>query len=205
MIERGTMGVNAELLASRALVTGAAAGIGRAVTVRLAALGAEVVVTDIDDEGAPRRYGASLNREVQRVSSTPTSPTAARCADWPRVSGCRDVDILINNAAVWSLCTTVETDDETYDRHMSINLRAPFMLVQALVPPLTARGRGAVVNVSSGSTNDVRGHAVRGDAVLFQGAPHRRQSVAAACDEAHVDPPLRTWQPRPAPGWVLLR
>jgi NAD(P)-dependent dehydrogenase (short-subunit alcohol dehydrogenase family) len=59
------------------------------------------------------------------------------------------VDILINNAGVYKFAATVETDDVFFDEHIDLNLRAPYILVQQLVPGMAQRGGGVVVNLST--------------------------------------------------------
>ncbi len=59
------------------------------------------------------------------------------------------MDILINNAGIFEFGATAETDDATFTKHVNVNLRAPYILVQQLVPAMVARGNGAVVNVST--------------------------------------------------------
>lgn len=59
------------------------------------------------------------------------------------------VDILINNAGIYKFGGTSDVDDATFDEHVNINLRAPYILVQQMVPGMVGRGRGAVVNVST--------------------------------------------------------
>ena len=59
------------------------------------------------------------------------------------------VDILINNAGVYRFGATVDTDDAFFDEHVNLNLRAPYILVQKLVPGMAERGHGAVVNIST--------------------------------------------------------
>jgi len=59
------------------------------------------------------------------------------CAGWPpRRDG---FDILINNAGVYKFGTTADTDDAFFDEHVNINLRAPYILVQQLVPGMAER------------------------------------------------------------------
>jgi NAD(P)-dependent dehydrogenase (short-subunit alcohol dehydrogenase family) len=130
-----------------ALVTGATAGIGRAVAMRLAALGADVVVHGRDPErgarivdeivaqgGAARFVGADL------TDAEDTLRLAAEAGQ---------VDILVNNAGVYSFASTADTDAATFDRHIAINTRAPFLLVGALAPLMAKRGHGSVINVTS--------------------------------------------------------
>ena len=59
------------------------------------------------------------------------------------------VDILINNAGVYRFGATADTDDAFFDEHVNLNLRAPYILVQKLVPGMAERGHGAVVNIST--------------------------------------------------------
>jgi NAD(P)-dependent dehydrogenase (short-subunit alcohol dehydrogenase family) len=58
------------------------------------------------------------------------------------------VDILVNNAGIYEFALTPDSDDAFFDRHFHLNVRAPHILVGALVPGMVERGRG-VVNVSS--------------------------------------------------------
>jgi NAD(P)-dependent dehydrogenase (short-subunit alcohol dehydrogenase family) len=132
---------------STALVTGATSGIGRAIAHQLATLGAEVVV-----------HGRSLERGAETVQSIENGGGKARfvAADLSRADEVRrladevsPVDILINNAGVYRFGATPDTDDAFFDEHVNLNLRAPYILVQKLVPGMVERGRGAVVNIST--------------------------------------------------------
>ncbi|GGP76598.1 SDR family NAD(P)-dependent oxidoreductase [Saccharothrix coeruleofusca] len=138
-----------DLSGSSALVTGATAGIGRATALALAELGARVVVHGRDPE-----RGADTVARIAAVGGRARFVTAD-LSDADAVRGLAadagEVDILVNNAAVFQFTTTPDTDTATFDLHVEVNLRAPFLLVQALVPAMVRRGRGAVVNVSSGA------------------------------------------------------
>jgi NAD(P)-dependent dehydrogenase (short-subunit alcohol dehydrogenase family) len=139
--------MGAALAGSTALVTGATSGIGRAVALQLAARGAEVVV-----HGRSAERGAEVVREIES-SGGKARFIAADLDDADDVrrlaAEAGTVDILINNAGIYQFGETTEVDDETFDEHVNINVRAPFILVQQLAPAMAQRGGGAVVNVST--------------------------------------------------------
>ena len=132
---------------STALVTGATAGIGHAVALQLARLGAEVVV-----HGRSAERGAKVVQEIHNDGGKARF-VAADLADPDDVrrlaAEAGPVDILINNAGVYKFGATADTDDAFFDEHVNLNLRAPFILVQQLVPGMAERGKGAVVNLST--------------------------------------------------------
>jgi NAD(P)-dependent dehydrogenase (short-subunit alcohol dehydrogenase family) len=137
----------AVLEGSTALVTGATAGIGRAIAQQLAALGAEVVV-----HGRSAERGAETVREIEKAGGRARF-VAADISDADEVrrlaAEAGSVDILVNNAGVYKFGATADTDDAFFDEHVNVNLRAPYILVQQLVPAMAARGKGAVVNLST--------------------------------------------------------
>lgn len=59
------------------------------------------------------------------------------------------IDVLVNNAAVAARLDTVDMDAALIDRLLAVNVRAPLLLIAALVPSMAARGRGSIVNLSS--------------------------------------------------------
>jgi NAD(P)-dependent dehydrogenase (short-subunit alcohol dehydrogenase family) len=137
-----------QTLAGRtALVTGATAGIGRAVALRLAGLGAAIVA-----HGRDAVRGKELVAEIEAaggqarfVEADLTDP-----ADTLRLAAeAGPVDILVNNAGVYTFTGTADTGAAEFDRQMAINARAPFLLVGALAPAMAQRGSGVVVTVSS--------------------------------------------------------
>jgi NAD(P)-dependent dehydrogenase (short-subunit alcohol dehydrogenase family) len=132
---------------STALVTGATAGIGRAVALQLGQLGAEVIV-----HGRSAERGAVVVREIQNAGGNARF-VAANLADADDVrrlaTEAGAVDILINNAGVYKFGATADTDDAFFDQHVNLNLRAPYILVQKLVPGMAERGNGVVVNLST--------------------------------------------------------
>ncbi|HKV18961.1 MAG TPA: glucose 1-dehydrogenase [Mycobacterium sp.] len=132
---------------SRALVTGATSGIGYAIALELARQGAEVIV-----------HGRSAERGAKAVQQIENAGGRARFigADLSVLDDVRrladeagDVDILVNNAGVYEFAPTFETTDADFDAHLDINVKAPYVLVQKLVPGMVERGHGNVVNIST--------------------------------------------------------
>jgi NAD(P)-dependent dehydrogenase (short-subunit alcohol dehydrogenase family) len=132
---------------STALVTGATSGIGQAIARQLAGLGAEVVV-----------HGRSADRGDKTVRAIEDAGGKARfvTADLAKPDEVRrlaadagSVDILVNNAGVYRFGATADTDDAFFDEHVNLNLRAPYLLVQQLVPAMAERGKGAVISLST--------------------------------------------------------
>ena len=131
----------------RALVTGATSGIGRAVAVRLARDGAEVVV-----HGRNPERGADTVREITAAGGKATFVAAdltdAADVQW-LASEVGDVDILINNAGISLFAPTAEIDVAALDEMFASNVRAPFLLVAALAPAMAERGDGSIISMSS--------------------------------------------------------
>ena len=132
-----------------ALVTGATAGIGRAVAIELAANGIDVIAHGRDPE-----RGARLVEEIAAKGGTARFVTADLTnADevLALAEAAGDVDILVNNAGVYAFTSTPDTTADSFDRQFALNTRAPFLLVGALVPAMAERGHGSVVNITSTS------------------------------------------------------
>src|ERR1700746_368687 len=132
---------------STALVTGATSGIGRAVALQLGQLGAEVVV-----HGRSAERGAKVVREIQNAGGKARFIAAdlADADDVRRLAAeAGPVDIFIKNPRVYKFGGPRDTDDAFSDEPVNINSRAPYTLVQQLVPGMAERGNGAVVNLST--------------------------------------------------------
>jgi NAD(P)-dependent dehydrogenase (short-subunit alcohol dehydrogenase family) len=143
------MSASVELQGSTALVTGATSGIGRAIAQRLAELGAHVVL-----HGRDRVRGEAAVDEITLKGGSARFVAAdlTDTADTLRLTAeVGEVDILVNSAGLYDFAPTPQTDAASFDRHIAVNTRAPFLLVGALVPGMAARGHGAVITVGSSS------------------------------------------------------
>ena len=132
---------------STALVTGATSGIGREIALELAQRSAAVVV-----HGRSAERGAKTARDIENAGGTACFIAADlnNADDVRRLAAeAGPVDVLINNAGIYKFGGTFDVDDATFDEHVNVNLRAPYILVQQLVPGMVRRGGGAVVNVST--------------------------------------------------------
>jgi NAD(P)-dependent dehydrogenase (short-subunit alcohol dehydrogenase family) len=135
------------LTGSTALVTGATAGIGYAIALQLAKEGAEVIV-----HGRNPERGAKTVRDIENAGGKARFVAAdvSDAGDVRRLADeAGDVDILVNNAGIYRFAPTFETTDGDFDDHINTNLKAPYILVQKLVPGMVARGHGTVINVTT--------------------------------------------------------
>jgi 3-hydroxybutyrate dehydrogenase len=128
-----------DLRGRRALVTGAASGIGRACAVRLAAAGADVLALDLDGDGAAEVAGATGGRAVQADLGT----------DGFLENVPSDIDILVNNAGFQKVAALEEFPPEVFGAILKVMLEAPFRLIAHCLPHMYASGWGRVVNISS--------------------------------------------------------
>ena len=131
----------------RAVVTGAASGIGKAVAKRMVAEHLDVVVADIDRASVERTVEA-LNTGAGRV--LPCILDVSDAADCARLSDeFGAIDILIANAGIQSPGSVVDTADETWDSVIAVNLKGAVNCCRSILPGMSRRRTGAIVIVSS--------------------------------------------------------
>ena len=176
----------------RALITGAASGIGAACARRLAADGVQVVAVDCDAEGLATLAAAgieTLAADLADLDGLKDLPT--------------DIDILVNNAGVQLVAPVEQFPPERFGYILRLMLESPFRLIRQTLPHMYGRGWGRVVNISS--VHGLRAspfkaayvaakHGLEGlsKVVALEGAPH---GVTSNCvNPAYVRTPLVTAQ-----------
>ena len=124
----------------KALVTGAAGGIGRTIVAMLRAEGAQVAATDRDTSGV----GAEAHLDGDLLDGAFCDGLPGRAAD--ALGG---LDIICNNAGVITRGDITVTTDADYALTMGVNVEAPFRICRAAIPIMADAGGGAIVNTSS--------------------------------------------------------
>lgn len=124
----------------KALVTGAAGGIGSAVVRALRAEGATVAVADRDTSAMAA--DAHLDGNLLDAAYADGLPAAA-------VAALGGLDIVVNNAGVITRGTVAETSDADWDLSVGVNVNAPFRISRAAISLMADAGGGAIVNVAS--------------------------------------------------------
>jgi NAD(P)-dependent dehydrogenase (short-subunit alcohol dehydrogenase family) len=131
-----------------ALVTGASRGIGAATARALDRAGARVALSGRDRE-ALDKVAADLDRDPVVLLADLTDARAPVEFATAALTALGHVDILVNNAATAARLPTVELDAELIDTMYAVNVRAPLLLIAALLPSMIERQRGSIVNLSS--------------------------------------------------------
>lgn len=135
----------------KAVVTGGSKGIGSEVAHVLAEAGADVAIVGRDRAGldesaaAVRAAGRTCHEIIADLSTVEGTLGAAREA----LDRFGTVDILVNNAGIARIEPLVDLTVEQWDETQAVNLRAPFLLAQALAPGMIAQRSGKIINVSS--------------------------------------------------------
>jgi NAD(P)-dependent dehydrogenase (short-subunit alcohol dehydrogenase family) len=140
-----------ELAGKAAIVTGAAAGIGRAIALRLAAEEAAVVIVDVDEQSARSaaevvtaagESARSFRADVARDADV----TAAIAFAEQTLGG---LDVLVNNAGGYRRPVFPDAPLERWTYHLDLNLRSVMVGIVSALEPIRRRGGGAIVNVAS--------------------------------------------------------
>ena len=124
----------------KALVTGAAGGIGKSLVRKLRAEGASVAITDI------------TIGNIEAEAHFPGDLSAAQfCDDLPNKAkdALGGLDILINNAGIIRRGKITEATDDDFKSTMAVNIEAPFRLCRSTIPILAKNGGGSIVNIAS--------------------------------------------------------
>jgi len=140
------------LSGKRAIITGAASGIGRAAAFLFAQEGAKVAVFDLEEIG-----GVKVTQEINEsggkaifvrcdVSSYHDCQRAVR----ETVEKLGGVEILFNNAGIVRRATVLDTTEAEWDQVMNVNVKSIFLLGKFAIPHMIEAGEGCIINMSSG-------------------------------------------------------
>jgi NAD(P)-dependent dehydrogenase (short-subunit alcohol dehydrogenase family) len=132
----------------RALITGSAAGIGKAIAYRFAEAGADLELVDIDSErlAATKKELESFGTEVN-INKTDISSKEERDELWEKLSG-DGPDVLVNNAGIYPFKEFLDVDDSFYKRVIETNLDSVYWMCQEMISRRLKLG-GVIVNVGS--------------------------------------------------------
>jgi 3-hydroxybutyrate dehydrogenase len=182
-----------DLAGRKALVTGAASGIGAACVRELAARGAAVTVADVDAEGA--------DALAAQIGGTAWAVDLLDVAALENLE--LDVDILVNNAGVQSINPIEEFPPEKFRMLMALMVEVPFLLIRAVLPHMYRQRFGRIINISS--VHGLRAseykvgyvtakHALEGlsKVTALEGGPH--QVTSNCINPGYVRTPLVTKQ-----------
>ena len=132
-----------------ALITGAARGIGRAFAEAYVAEGARVAIADIDIARA-RDTAAEIGEAAVAVEMDVSRQESIEAGVAATVEALGHIDILINNAALFSAAPIVEIEREDYARLFDINVGGTLFTLQAVARHMVARGKGGkIINMAS--------------------------------------------------------
>jgi len=141
-----------QLSGKRAIITGAASGIGCATSLLFAQEGAKVAVIDLDEENG--------KKVEQRINDEGGQAIFVRC-DVSKLVDCQrtvqetvvklgGIEILFNNAGVVRRATVLDTTEAEWDQVMNVNVKSIFLLSKFTIPHMIEAGGGCIINMSSG-------------------------------------------------------
>ncbi|GEM_PF-208190 len=147
---RGTLMTGTRLAGRRAIITGAASGIGAACADLFAQEGAIVLAVDLETAFAQARANCNAAaRGVHLLAKSVADSDAPEKIIAEALSVCGGVDILMNNAGIGTNALAEQMSDDVWQRTMDINVTAQFRLCRAAIPHLKESKAGRIINVAS--------------------------------------------------------
>jgi meso-butanediol dehydrogenase/(S,S)-butanediol dehydrogenase/diacetyl reductase len=136
-----------------AIVTGGGSGIGRGITLSMAALGVNLVICGrrADSLDETIRLAGVTGSQIQAVRADVSKPGDVSRVVEVALAKFDRIDILINNAAIFAGAPVHEMNIALWDQIMATNLRGPFLMCRAVLPLLRAQRSGHIINISSES------------------------------------------------------
>lgn len=171
-----------------AIVTGAGQGIGRAIAEKLAAEGAAVVVSDMNEAAARDTADALGGASIGLLADVTDRAGVKAMVESVRERFGR-IDVLVNNAGWDKAAPFVDSDPADWDKVIQINLYGVLNTCHAVLPIMAAQGHGAVVNIGSdagrvGSSGEAVYSAAKGGIIAFTKSAARelaRNQVRVNC------------------------
>jgi 3-oxoacyl-[acyl-carrier protein] reductase len=132
-----------------AIVTGGARGIGREIALKLAEVGATVVVSDIAEAEPVAGEIRAMNRQSLAVSADVSSSADVNKLVETVISNYGRVDILVNNAGIARDQLLLRMSDEDWDAVLTVNLKSVFICSRAVLRQMVKQRSGRIVSISS--------------------------------------------------------
>jgi len=157
-----------------AIVTGGGRGIGRAIALALARQGCHVAILDLIEENAQsvKKEVEALGRRALALRVDLTQQSQVEQAVAKVLAEFGQIDILVNNAGWDKLEPFLESQPETWEKIIAINLKSVLYTAKAILPHMVSRGSGKVVSIGSdagrgGSTGEAVYAATKGAIIAF--------------------------------------
>ncbi|MDD3033882.1 MAG: 3-oxoacyl-[acyl-carrier-protein] reductase [Bacteroidales bacterium] len=135
-----------------ALITGAARGIGKAIALKFASEGADIIFTDlvIDENGeATKKEIAEFGVRVLAIASNAASFDEAHKVVEEGVKEFGKIDILVNNAGITKDGLMMRMSEQQWDAVIGVNLKSAFNFTHAITPVMMRQRNGSIINMSS--------------------------------------------------------
>ncbi|MHA6795376.1 SDR family NAD(P)-dependent oxidoreductase [Pseudonocardia bannensis] len=167
-----------QLSGSVVIVTGGGRGIGEAICTEVAAQGADVAVADLDEERATTVAAGLVAKHGVRaigVGVDVANPAAVTAAVATVETELGPITGIVNNAGIDVIGRFVDSDPQTWDRLIDVNLKGTIQFTRAVLDGMISRSAGRIVNVASdagrvGSSGEVVYSATKGGVIAFSKA-----------------------------------
>jgi 3-oxoacyl-[acyl-carrier protein] reductase len=134
-----------------AIVTGSGRGIGRAIALKLAELGATVVVSDIlakEAEAVAGEIKAAGGKSLAVIADVSLAADVTRLVE-ATIKACGRIDILVNNAGIARDQLLVRMPEEDWDKVLAVDLKSVFLCTKAVLRPMLKARWGRIISLSS--------------------------------------------------------
>ncbi len=141
-----------ELSNKIAIVTGSGRGIGRAIALRLAEAGANIVINDVGDSSPAESTVAeikAMNRESQAIMADISQAADVEKLVAQTIASYGKIDILVNNAGITRDQLLIRMSEEDWDKVITVNLKSVFLCSRAVLKHMLRQRSGRIVNIAS--------------------------------------------------------